>query len=35
MGFGNRFVYHPNGEYPRYGYGGVLVRFRDWGYYVE
>lgn len=35
LGFGDRFVYHPSNRYPRSGYGGILVRFGRWGYYVE
>lgn len=35
MGFGDTFVYHPSGQYPIAGYGGMLVRFGGWGYYVE
>jgi hypothetical protein len=37
LGFGDAFVFHPNGEYSQKGYGGVLMTFADgkWGYYVE
>ena len=37
LGFGDAFVFHPNGEYSQKAYGGVLMTFADgkWGYYVE
>jgi hypothetical protein len=35
MGFGDVFAYHPSGRYPTHAYGGVLVRYGKWGYYVE
>lgn len=37
LGFGDTFVFHPNGEYARKAYGGVLMTFDngEWGYYVE
>jgi len=34
-GFGDVFVFHPSGKYPDKAYGGMLVPFDDWGYYVE
>lgn len=33
--FGDWFVFHPTGDYPQSGYGGLLVRMGDWGYYYE
>ncbi len=33
--FGDWFVFHPTGDYPQSGYGGLLVRMGDWGYYCE
>jgi hypothetical protein len=38
--FGDWFVYHPFGNYPREAYGGVLEQVKgrgngDWGYYHE
>lgn len=33
--FGDSFVFHPTGDYPRSGYGGLLVKMGDWGYYYE
>ena len=35
FGFGDAFVFHPSGQYPQHGYGGMLVPFRNWGYYIE
>ena len=35
LGFGDRFVFRPSGKYPKYAYGGVLVLFGRWGYYIE
>ncbi len=35
LGFGDRFVFLPDGNYPRLGYGGVLERVGKWGYYIE
>jgi hypothetical protein len=35
FGFGDMFVFHPSGKYEKYAYGGVLMRFGKWGYYVE
>lgn len=39
FGSGDRFVFHPSGNYPREGYGGMLLSTpsagRKWGYYVE
>ena len=34
-GFGDVFVYHPSGKYANQDYGGGLVPFRNWGYYIE
>ncbi len=31
----NEFLYYPNGNYPKYGYGGYLVRIKDWAYVHE
>jgi hypothetical protein len=33
--FGDMFVYHPSGKYPRAAYGGILEKVDDWGYYHE
>lgn len=33
--FGDSFVFHPKGDYPKKGYGGVFVRTGEWGYYYE
>jgi hypothetical protein len=35
MSFGDYFVYHPSGQYPKYGYRGVMERIGDWAYYHE
>jgi hypothetical protein len=35
IGFGDTFVYHPSGKYPNVAYGGGLMPFGQWGYYVE
>jgi hypothetical protein len=35
VGFGDSFVYHSSGNYPRGAYGGMLMPFGRWGYYVE
>ena len=35
LGFGDYFVYHPGGVYPRSGYGGILEPVGRWGYYHE
>jgi len=37
LGFLNwdAFLYYPNGNYPKYGYGGYLVRVNDWAYVHE
>ena len=35
VSFGDTFVYHSDGNYPKYLYGGVLERVGDWGYYHE
>ena len=37
LGFGDTFVFHPNGEYSHEAYGGILMTFDngEWGYYVE
>jgi len=32
---GDEFLYYPNGNYPKYGYGGYLVRVKDWAYVHE
>lgn len=32
---GDTFVYLPAGDYPREGFGGILDRVGDWGYYQE
>jgi hypothetical protein len=34
-GFGDTFAFHPSGRYPRVAYGGGLVPFGKWGYYIE
>jgi hypothetical protein len=33
--FGDTFVYHASGKYPREGYGGILEPVAGWGYYHE
>jgi hypothetical protein len=33
--FGDYFVYHSNGRYPRAAYGGILEPIGGWGYYHE
>jgi hypothetical protein len=35
FGFGDRFVFRSGGRYPTYAYGGVLVPYGKWGYYIE
>lgn len=39
VGFGDRFVFRPSGNYPQSGYEGVLLpsssSSEGWGYYVE
>lgn len=35
VGFGDTFVFHPSGRYPDWAYGGGLIPFDKWGYYVE
>ena len=35
MGFGDTFVFQPNGKYPQSAHGGKLLPFGKWGYYVE
>ena len=31
----DEFLYYSNGNYPKYGYGGYLVRVKDWVYVHE
>ena len=33
--FGDNLVYLPSGNYPHSGWGGILDRVADWGYYCE
>ena len=35
LSFGDTFVYHSDGVYPKHLYGGVLERVGAWGYYHE
>lgn len=35
LGFGDTFEYRSSGKYPREAYGGILMSYGKWGYYVE